>query len=101
MGRYQKICLKIDCDMAPAQKKYKWYPVLRKASYKHYSNNLLMEFNLATWLRLVKFTEFIGIIIFEFQSYKLSFTEFHKCNNKRDLNFSEFAISEIAKFKFQ
>ena len=44
------------------------------------------EFNLAIWLRLVKFEELniSEFLIFEFELYRLSLRDFSKYNNKRD-----------------
>ena len=46
-----------------------------------YRMNIYMELNLATWLRLVKFTALIinKFQFFEFQSYKLSLRDSLKC----------------------
>ena len=61
-----------------------------------YRMKILLEVNLATWIRMVRFTEFnINKFCFvEIQCYKLSLKDLWMFNNKRNLNR---ANSQLAK----
>ena len=67
---------------------------------EHYRMKIYTEFNLATWLRLVKFTE---LNIGKFWLLNFNYIGYHWEISKNKIisksKFSNFAISEIAKLK--
>ena len=58
------------------------------------------EFNLATWLQISLFAN-LNISVFYFENYvhKLSFATLEIFDNHWNLNFNNYAISEIVKFE--